>query len=62
MRRALANVGLGLFTLTILLPIFWVLFSSLKPGDRIVATPWSLPTSPRWENYTNAWHEGGIGG
>jgi N-acetylglucosamine transport system permease protein len=61
MKRVLVNLGLGLFALTIVGPILWVLFSSIKPGDRIVATPWSLPTTAHWVNYSNAWQVGGIG-
>ncbi|MHB8635511.1 MAG: carbohydrate ABC transporter permease [Fimbriimonadaceae bacterium] len=61
MRRVLQSLGLALFTLTILLPIVWVLFSSLKSGAKIVASPWSLPSALHWENYANAWKEGGIG-
>ena len=62
MKRVLSALGLGVFALTIVGPLMWVLVSSVKPGDRIVAAPWSLPTSARWVNYSNAWHEGGIGG
>ncbi len=62
LKRLLTTLGLTLFTLTIVGPIIWVLFSSLKPGDRIVAEPWSLPTQAHWVNYSNAWSEGGIGG
>jgi N-acetylglucosamine transport system permease protein len=62
MKKALANIGLTVFALTIIGPIIWVLFSSIKPGDRIVAQPWSLPISAHMVNYANAWTEGGIGG
>lgn len=61
MKKALSGVGLGLFTLVILLPIAWVLVSSLKSGDQIIGSPWSLPTKLQWVNYRNAWSEAGIG-
>src|SRR5690242_12493854 len=61
LKKALAAIGLGIFTLMILLPIVWVLISSLKSGSEIVGNPWSLPSSPQWVNYSNAWKEAGIG-
>lgn len=61
MRRVLASLGLGLFTLSVLLPLAWVLVSSLKPGADILASPWSLPNELRWANYGRAWGEAGIG-
>lgn len=39
----------------------WVLVSSLKPGDQIINSPWSLPSDPQWVNYANAWRDAGIG-
>jgi N-acetylglucosamine transport system permease protein len=61
MKKLLANLGLALFTLTILGPIVWVLISSVKAGDRIVAQPWALPTSLHWENFGHAWDQASIG-
>jgi len=58
----MGSVGLALFTLLILLPIAWVLVNSIKSGYEIVSHPWSLPKSPQWVNYKNAWDEAGIGG
>jgi N-acetylglucosamine transport system permease protein len=49
------------FSLCIVLPLLWVLVSSLKTGDQIVGSPWTLPTSPHWVNYSNAWKQAGIG-
>ena len=61
MKSLAATIGLALFTLLILLPIAWVLVSSLKPGHAIIGSPWSLPSQPQWVNYRNAWTEAGIG-
>src|SRR5690348_8526245 len=60
-KRVVSGGGLALFTLLILLPIAWVLVSSLKSGYEIVGRPWSLPTQPQWVNFKNAWDEAGIG-
>jgi N-acetylglucosamine transport system permease protein len=59
--RILSNAGLFIFALSILVPLIWVLFSSIKGGNEILGSPWSLPTTPHWSNYTNAWKEAGIG-
>jgi len=40
-----------------LIPILWMVSTSLKPLDEVFALPvqW-WPTEPRWENYSNAWN------
>jgi N-acetylglucosamine transport system permease protein len=57
----LATVATTAAILLILIPILWVLVSSLKTGAEIVGSPWKLPTEPHWINYKNAWQEAGIG-
>ena len=42
-------------------PLLWVIFTSLKQGHEIFASPWSLPSHAHFANYTNAWTEAGIG-
>ena len=46
-----------LVVLVIGLPMFWMLSSSLKTLQEIYTFPpkW-IPTSPRWENYQEAWN------
>lgn len=61
MRKALAKSGVWIFLITILLPILWVVVSSLKTGYEIVSSPWELPMVPQWINYGHAWSEAGIG-
>jgi len=54
--------GLILVVLVIGLPMFWMLSSSLKTLQEIYTFPpkW-IPTSPRWENYQEAWNAVPIG-
>jgi N-acetylglucosamine transport system permease protein len=59
-RKVFTGTLLLLFGLSIVLPLLWVLVSSLKTGDAIVGSPWTLPASPHWINYANAWKEAGI--
>jgi N-acetylglucosamine transport system permease protein len=60
-KRFLSSAGLLLFAATVVLPLLWVLMTSLKSGAEIFASPWSLPGQPHWENYSHAWQEAGIG-
>ncbi|MCC7229894.1 MAG: carbohydrate ABC transporter permease [Fimbriimonadaceae bacterium] len=61
MKRFLTALGLTLFGLTIVVPLVWVLISSLKSGAEIFSTPWSLPSGFAIQNYENAWKKEGIG-
>ena len=59
--RGLAWVGTVLFVLTVLVPLIWVIYSSIKSSPEILASPWSLPSAPQWNNYVKAWNESRIG-
>jgi multiple sugar transport system permease protein len=53
--RGLRSLLLALLGLLFILPIFWMVSSSLKPDYQIFAIPpvW-LPNPPRWANYREA--------
>jgi N-acetylglucosamine transport system permease protein len=59
------NLGPRLFliacTLAVLLPLVWVLLSSVKQGADILGHPFGLPGDLQWSNYGKAWGEAGIG-
>jgi ABC-type glycerol-3-phosphate transport system permease component len=41
-----------------LLPVVWMISTSLKPPDQALAEPLRLvPTALEWENYVNAWQQ-----
>jgi len=54
-RPVLAYALLCLVAAIFLLPLFWMLSSSLKPEWQVLANPpvW-IPNPPRWENYREA--------
>jgi multiple sugar transport system permease protein len=54
-RPVLAYALLCLGATVFLLPVFWMLSSSLKPEWQVLANPpvW-IPNPPRWENYREA--------
>lgn len=59
-RLALSSAGYLLLVLgagVMLIPIFWMVSTSLKPLNEIFSLPvqW-WPAEPRWENYANAWN------
>ncbi|MDQ0116027.1 carbohydrate ABC transporter permease [Paenibacillus harenae] len=44
-----------------LFPLVWLLFFSLKSNQEVFnLPPLSLPTNPRWENYSKVWSAGNI--
>lgn len=53
--------ALGLFSLLILLPLFWVLMSSFKTTIEISADPFALPKKLYFENFVNAWERANMG-
>jgi ABC-type glycerol-3-phosphate transport system permease component len=60
LRLALAAVGYTLVVIgavVMLIPIFWMISTSLKPLSAVFAMPieW-WPAEPRWDNYSNAWN------
>jgi len=60
MKKALAAGGMLLFALTVVVPLLWVLVGSFKSGEEIFSSPWGLPRSLKWENYSHAWQQAGI--
>ena len=48
-------------TLVACLPFLWAILNSLKSNDAIFIEPFSVPTSPLWGNYAEAWVRGKFG-
>lgn len=61
MNKVLARIGVGLFVLTVLLPLAWVVLSSFKTTSGIISNPWGLPDGLHFENYVSAWTKSKIG-
>lgn len=62
MKRWLAFLGMLVFGLIVVIPLLWVVTSSFKRGDELFASPWGLPESWGFANYTNAWTGSGFSG
>ncbi len=56
------RIVLFIWSLTIILPLFWVLYLSLKTNQAFFLDIWAFPKWPfEWINYINAWNMLGIG-
>lgn len=49
------------WSLVLLLPLLWMLVTSLKTDQEIFFSPWELPEQLQWNNYVRAWNEAQIG-
>lgn len=47
--------------LTVVFPLVWNFYSSLKSNLEIMADPWALPTALHWENYLSAFEKASMG-
>ncbi|MGM0846502.1 MAG: carbohydrate ABC transporter permease [Bacillota bacterium] len=56
--RNIVFLGLLIFALMILYPLFWMLISSFKSYQEIYSNVWALPSEWHFENYAVAWEKG----
>jgi len=65
MKRVVINSSIHLFLLTAavvcLYPLLWIVLASFKTQETIFSDIWSIPRQFHFENYINAWREGGFG-
>jgi len=45
----------------VIFPFLWMLYTSFKSNSEILFSPWDLPSTLRWENFSNAWTNANIG-
>lgn len=50
-----------LLSASVVLPLFWTFYSSLKTNKEYYTDPLALPTQLHWENYASAWNKSDIG-
>ncbi len=58
---AIIYVFLTLLAVIYILPLLWVVITSLKDDKVLMISPWALPARPMFENYTFAWTMGNLG-
>ena len=55
------NIILFVWSLSILFPLIWVFYESLKTNQEFFQDVWKLPADPKWSNYVKSWNEYKIG-
>lgn len=50
-----------IYALIVVLPVLWMLLSSLKTNHQFLYQPFAIPTTLHFENYPRAWNEDAIG-
>lgn len=53
----LIKMVLLLLMIVTLVPVIWVVISSLKTRREMLTMPWGLPEIMQWENYSKAWEK-----
>ena len=53
---------LGLLAVLILIPVVWVMVTSVKETIEHYGSPWALPTHIHWQNFVDAWTKANMGG
>jgi N-acetylglucosamine transport system permease protein len=52
---------LVLWAALVVLPLAWAVLSAFKDDKQILSSPFSLPTTLHWDNFSRAWTRGHIG-
>jgi N-acetylglucosamine transport system permease protein len=58
--EATSHVLLSIWSVLVIVPFLWVLLSSFKTTQEILASPFSLPAHWSFDNYVHAWNDAGI--
>ncbi|MBQ8914931.1 MAG: carbohydrate ABC transporter permease [Clostridia bacterium] len=59
--RLFLYTALSALALSVLFPVLWVLFASLKTPGEFYGHPFSLPTTFHFQNFTDAWERADMG-
>lgn len=54
-------IFLVILALIYILPLLWVVLTSLKDDATLMISPWALPDKIMWGNYSFAWTKGNLG-
>lgn len=56
-----AHIVLILWSLVVILPLLWTIYSSFKTSSEILLSPFAPPSELNFDNFVTAWTEAGIG-
>ena len=54
-------VALITLAITIIVPVAWVFFASIKENPEFYGNPWALPNGVHWQNFVDAWQTARMG-
>ena len=57
----LIYIFLVILAIIYVVPLLWVLITSLKDDSTLMLSPWAMPASIEWGNYEFAWTKGHLG-
>lgn len=49
------------WSIILILPLLWMVMTAFKTDREIFFSPWKLPATPQWGNFSRAWQEARIG-
>lgn len=49
------------WTVLVIFPFVWMIYSSFKTNNEIFSSPWNLPSTLHWDNFVRAWTTASIG-
>ncbi len=59
--NGIAQTLLILWTILVIFPFAWMIVSAFKSDPEIVFSPWKLPETLQWDNFSRAWTKAHIG-
>jgi N-acetylglucosamine transport system permease protein len=57
----LLNAFLLIWSVIVIFPMVWLLYTSFKTDQEIFFSPWALPATPIWDNFRRGWVDANIG-
>ena len=55
------QIILLLWTVAVVFPMLWMVFSSFKTDQELFFSPWSPPAVLQWDNFARAWNSARVG-
>lgn len=60
-KQALIYLVLTIWSVTVIFPLLWLLYTSFKTDREIFFSPWSLPATLQFDNFVRAWVKSNVG-
>lgn len=57
----LTQIVLLVWTVAVIFPMIWMVFSSFKTDQELFFSPWSPPVELQWDNFARAWTSARVG-